>query len=264
MLDDSHILIVNDDTNGQLIRRTNYWETSLAQAGRFFFSVNAGCIRMLLPERQGGTTYPGSTREELDDSVLHSTKHVIVSRGKFAGQDAYEILFEDETNTPYTVHTSVGQWDRLIPASDSGRIVPFRIYRRGCILAREFEGRFRYVESLPCLKPWTTSSNKVADKKVYSLAQAAGLTGTTVSKPYPGKLPPDLAPFHIYVPDQGHCLIVVAAECGMPSDPTTCLVPYPVKAVLRVGYVLRDGLLWCNLPYDKFLGAIALPDEYEY
>lgn len=263
MVDSSHILIVNDPKNLQRVKETNYWETGLAEAGLFYFSVNAGCIRMLLPQRQGGRHYPGSASEGLDDSVFNSTKYVIVSRGQLSGRDAYEVLFEDETQTPFSLQTSTDQWDRLIPANESGRILPFHVYRRGCKLLREFEGRFRHVELLPCLKLWDSRSTIVA-KKASPLVEAAGLTGMTVNKPYPRKLPPDLAPFHVYVPDQGHCLIVVAAKYGTLGDPTERLIAYPVRAVLRVGYVLKDGLLWCDMPYDSFVGAIALPGEYEY
>jgi hypothetical protein len=67
--------IVND---GVSIKSTNYWTSAYAKAGNCYFSVNAGCIRLLL---SGKETPP------LGDDVLDSTRYVIVTRGKYHGQD---------------------------------------------------------------------------------------------------------------------------------------------------------------------------------
>lgn len=140
--------------NGPLIQETNYWDSPIAHGGYLFFSVNAGCIRMLMPDHQGGEPL-NSTRQQLDDSVFDATKYVIISRGHYGGPVAYEVLFEDDTLEPFVIFADCRQWDRTIPDSESGRTLPFHVYRRGCTLVRKFEGRFRCVNQLPCLRPWT-------------------------------------------------------------------------------------------------------------
>jgi len=42
------------------------------------------------------------------------------------------------------------------------------------------------------------------------------------------------------------------------------LVPAPVRAVLRAGYTVRDGLVWCRLPYSSEVGLLTPPEEDEY
>ena len=109
------------------------------------FSVNAGCIRLLLPEK---------TLFSLEDDVLDGARYVIVTRGMYHGQDAYEVLFEDNSASPFAIHTLANQWDRLIPQSESGRKgIPFHVYRNGS-LVRKMAARFRTAPRLPCLRPW--------------------------------------------------------------------------------------------------------------
>lgn len=256
------MFITNDPNNLQRIAETNYWESEYAEAGVFYFSVCAGCIRMLMPERQGGLPL-GIPGQKLDDSVFDTTKYVVVSRGDYGGILGYEVLFEDETDTPFVIQTSLDQWSQLLPVGESGRIVPFHVYRNGCVLVREFEGRYRYVGRLPYLKPWDANASAITPI-ARPIVEAAGLAGIALQRPYPGEMPPDLAPFHVYVPDQGHCLIVVAGQYGTTANPGQSLLAYPVKAVLRVGYTIRDGLVWCDMPYDSMLGAVALADEHEF
>jgi hypothetical protein len=133
------------ENEGALITSTNYWTSTYAQAGEFFFSVNAGCIRLLIPD---GLSPP------LGDDVLDSARYVIVTRGMFHGQDGYEVLFEDNSARPFAIHTLANQWDRLIPRSDAGRTnLLFHVYRDGH-LVRKMTARFRVVSHLPYLRPW--------------------------------------------------------------------------------------------------------------
>ena len=134
------ITIAND---GALIKSTNYWTSNYAMAGKCWFSVNAGCIRLLLSGRE---TPP------LDDEVLDGARYVIVTRGKSEGKDAYEVLFEDMSSCPFVIFTLANQWDRLLPHSDSGRTdIAFHVYKDGR-LVRKTTARFRIVSSLPCLR----------------------------------------------------------------------------------------------------------------
>jgi hypothetical protein len=135
------------ENDGMLITATNYWSSDYARHGIVYFSVSAGCVRLLLPD----TT---SSASGLTDEVLAQTKYVIISRGTYRGQDAYEVLFEDNSPHPFVICAGLDQWDRLIAASESGRTdIAFHIYRSGRVV-RKLTARFRVVNRLPCLKAW--------------------------------------------------------------------------------------------------------------
>lgn len=81
-----YITIGND---GPDIAGTNYWASPQATAGKPYFSINAGSIRVLLPDNMTGA---------LKD--MRTAKYVILSRGPWPemGRDeAMEILFEDHS-----------------------------------------------------------------------------------------------------------------------------------------------------------------------
>jgi hypothetical protein len=133
--------------NGKHITSTNYWKSTYSQNGYCYFTINAGCVRLLLPQGEGHG-------QQFDESVLDTTQHVIITRGHYQGRDAYEVLFEDGSSEPYVMFTLANQWQRGIPRSESGRTgIAFHVYRDGRLI-RQLEARFREVETLPCLKPW--------------------------------------------------------------------------------------------------------------
>ncbi|MDQ4104910.1 MAG: hypothetical protein M3186_14795, partial [Actinomycetota bacterium] len=66
------------------------------------------------------------------------------------------------------------------------------------------------------------------------------------------------APWHCYIPDSGHSIVIVTAQ-----DQHT--VAAPVKAVLRAGWTITpEGYVLCDLPYDPELGLITEPDDDEF
>ena len=134
--------------NGQMVDATNYWASSLAQNDKVFFSVNQRCVRLLLP-----------AVEFLDDGVYAKTRYVIISRGIIQDMDAYEVLFEDGSSSPFAIHTVATQWDRLIARTDDGRKdLCFHVYHQGADgkpeLLHKWPARFRVVGRLPYLRPW--------------------------------------------------------------------------------------------------------------
>ena len=142
------IYVQNDDCNPKLVAETNYWDSILFENGSLFFSVNAGCVRMFLPRLEAW-----NIDEILDDSVYETTKYIIISRGIYQRRDCYEILFEDGTENPYAIFTSADAWDRSISSNDTGASLEFHIYEKRQLI-RRYECRFRFVSTLPCLKPW--------------------------------------------------------------------------------------------------------------
>ena len=141
------IYIRND---GPQIVDTNFWESTLAEAGGMFCSVNAGAVRLLLPR-----SYEHAIPE------MRTGREVLVTRGpwpEMGQREALELLWEDGSAAPYAVHLSAGQLDRLIPRGEAGRRLACHVYTRGFsstpLLAGTWPARFRVARSLPHLKPW--------------------------------------------------------------------------------------------------------------
>jgi hypothetical protein len=131
---------------GQRILSTNYWDSEQARAGYFFLSWNAGAGRLLVPDSQKPTI-----RE------MRSAKYIIVSRGSWTeknGREAIELLFEDESDSPYCVHLVAEQCDRLIPDYQQGGGFDIIVLTRGGEKLR-LPGKYRHVNSIPYLQPWT-------------------------------------------------------------------------------------------------------------
>jgi len=98
------LIIYNDN---QRIAETNYWKTTLSKRGFYYMTLNAGCYRLLVPDNH-------------DDFLreISTASTVTISRGATSQldtpcTDAFEIVFEDGTNTPYAITMSKEYWDRL-------------------------------------------------------------------------------------------------------------------------------------------------------
>lgn len=144
----TEFIIVNN--RGPEVTDTNYWATEQARKGYLYLSINAGTFRLLVPDSLLGEIEEWKTANE-----------VIVSRGPWPAAkkpDALEILFEDNSDNPYTLHLGVEQVDRLPTDADQDQPGQsprwkFTVWTRtGKVL--EFPCRYRRVESLPCLDPW--------------------------------------------------------------------------------------------------------------
>jgi IS66 Orf2 like protein len=117
----------------------------LWKAGYCYLSWNARAARLLLPD--------------LLSSAVHEMKgarYVIVSRGPWrdqGGRDSLELLFEDESSSPYTVHLTMEQTDRSLPADNQGGGFVVTVWTRSGEQLR-FPGKYRTVVSIPCLEAW--------------------------------------------------------------------------------------------------------------
>ncbi|MGW5569662.1 hypothetical protein ACWEVD_00555 [Nocardia thailandica] len=82
---------------------------------------------------------------------------------------------------------------------------------------------------------------------------------TLAGRVYPSPLPDELAPWHVYIADCGHSILVTLGE------DLDMAVPAPVKTVLRHGWkVLDNGLIHADLPYDPTLGLLTDPSDDEF
>ncbi|MEV6594758.1 hypothetical protein [Streptomyces acidicola] len=100
------------------------------------------------------------------------------------------------------------------------------------------------------------------------------LDGTaTEERPYPRPLLAELAPWHVYLPDRGHCLMVQvpSLEPGQTAVSTlgtgrnvSNLVFAPVKSVLRTSWQFHNGYLQSPLRYEPEFGLLTSPDDEEF
>jgi len=127
---------------GKKVESRNYFDSEQARQGKMYFSVNAGCILMLLPDNMHNLI-----------PEFQTGKRIIISRGplpEFGREDSFEIMFDDASDNPFALHVGMNQWD-MIPKKDNGW--EFAIWtRQRCVLQKKCY--YRVVESLPCLKPW--------------------------------------------------------------------------------------------------------------
>jgi len=141
--------MIEIQNHGPLIITTNYWESEQAAVGKFYCSVNAGAIRVLVPAVH---------REAIED--MRAARHVILSRGPWLDQglaEAVELLFDDETNSPFALHLSPESFDLLPVEPPAGRewvlsawnekkSRPHKAVERPCY--------WRRVPRIPWLRPW--------------------------------------------------------------------------------------------------------------
>lgn len=138
--------IIKIENNGREITQTNYFQTENALNGYFYLSVNRGAFRLLVPRSQE-TAVP----------EFQTAKEIIISRGNFQGRDALEILFDDETDNPFSIHIVSAQIDRMPAANDAGWSYTFSAWTSvgGENVKKIFEQDcfYRVVKNLPFLEP---------------------------------------------------------------------------------------------------------------
>lgn len=137
--------MITIENAGQRIVATNYWDLEHAKAGFCFLSWNAGAARLLLPDSQ---------KAMLRD--MKTARYVVISRGPWTdqgGRDSLELMFEDETDSPFCLHLLSGQSDRMLPEGNQGGGFVVTVWTRGGEKLR-LPGKYREVSALPCLEPW--------------------------------------------------------------------------------------------------------------
>lgn len=132
--------------NGQEILSSNFWDSDTAS---FFLSVNAGAARLLVPD---------SRIDEVQKMM--TARRVIISRGPCwprADKDAIEIIFDNGSNTTYSIQLMAEQTDDLIPNSMHGSSIVFSAWRKNAVKLFDRPAKFRTVIRLPCLEEWSGS-----------------------------------------------------------------------------------------------------------
>lgn len=130
--------------NGPAISGTNYWDTE--HAGYFYLSWNAGAARLLVPDTRVG-----------EIAEMRTGEYVILSYGPWTDQGsrpAWELLWEDGSDSPYAIHLVEEQTDRRPPVEDQGGGLIVTAWTRAGLVAT-WPGKFRRVREIPCLQPWS-------------------------------------------------------------------------------------------------------------
>jgi hypothetical protein len=133
---------------GQELVETNFWDSNLCTEGYFFLSISDGAFRLLVPD---------SRMQHLRD--MDAATQVIVSVGSWPSQErlvGIEILFDDQSDTPFALHFGEEQTDRRIAENDQGFKVPFTILTRHKTHLSS-TCKVRLVERIPCLLPWQSA-----------------------------------------------------------------------------------------------------------
>ncbi|MGB3988437.1 MAG: hypothetical protein WBK67_01960 [Minisyncoccales bacterium] len=129
---------------GPRIVSSTYWDSELNARGVIVCSLNAGAFRLLLPD---------SLASEVPE--MSTGKEVIVSKGAYRGQKGYEFLFDDHSESPYSILIGWNQMVTFHPADrEHGKAIQVSVWIRGSKEMLNLPGWFRVVQQLPCLKPW--------------------------------------------------------------------------------------------------------------
>ncbi len=136
--------------DGPELLETNYWDLEHAKKGYLHLSINAGCFRLLLPKAAG-----------VSEEEMKSCSVVLVTRGPWPSEgklDALEILFEDYSESPFMIHLSSQQCERMPLDSDRDRPGQnpkwmFALYNEeGKVF--ECPARYRKAKRIPYMKAW--------------------------------------------------------------------------------------------------------------
>ncbi|MGW0562841.1 hypothetical protein ACWDZ4_20035 [Streptomyces sp. NPDC003016] len=160
----------------------------------------------------------------------------------------------------------VGAWTAIdTKAVEESQLAPLPRVRKQA--RRQLQTDARPVR---CFTPSTSGGVTTSPQTIVRRA----LAGLLLDRPYPRELPADLAPWHCYVKDGGHCLLVVLDPVGTDGVVLSAggavpieeaCVPVPVKAVLRAGWrVSEDGYVHTPVRYDPTLGVLTDPEDDEF
>lgn len=149
-LAEHHVLmIVNDPDHPGDIIETNYYDLWMGQQGLVYLTFNAGAARLLIPDSMAAEI-PAMTR---------GVDMVIMTSGLLDDdpeKPGVELLFEDHSTTPLTLHFLTSQCDRAdmsVSPEDAKKARQITLWTRA---GKQWEGvlRMRQALSLPCLQGW--------------------------------------------------------------------------------------------------------------
>lgn len=139
--------IITITNRGPDIAATDYWDCPANEWGILHLSVNAGAFRLLIPRGL-----------ECLLNEIATAKRVVITRGpwrELPNLDAVELLFDDESDSPFVVHLGADQCATLPPASEHGKTCVFSAWtaprRNGPRKALERPAVFHAAERVPTI-----------------------------------------------------------------------------------------------------------------
>ena len=139
--------ILSFENDGPTIVRTNFWDTVLAKKGGMYVYPNARSVRLLVPAHHVEEVRHG----------INGSYEVIVTRDLGPqGHCPYamELLFEDGSAAPFSLHVGIQQSQSVPPPEESGRTDLRCIVYGPCLeVLADLPAKSR-VAPLPCLAPW--------------------------------------------------------------------------------------------------------------
>lgn len=137
----SFIVIKND---GPEIVETNFWDAEIG-AQHYAFTVNAGCMRLLVPNCHRHCIPDMIACEYVIASILKNIRPKTI---------AIELLFEDHTQNPFSIHMSPEACLSLFPLAENSKVArKLTIWTEGLQKVTELPIYSRNVPRLPWLKP---------------------------------------------------------------------------------------------------------------
>lgn len=119
----SFLTVEND---GPAIKSTNYWQTEAAKQGLFLASINAGRIRLLVPNIMRRSLL-ADTKQATEVIITHGVMDWSAVGIVRPPSEAYEVMWEDGSDAPYSLHLAPETFDRA-PEIDPSRRFELSIY----------------------------------------------------------------------------------------------------------------------------------------
>jgi hypothetical protein len=118
--------------------------------------VNAGAFRLLVPDIR---------LAELNE--MNTAKEIVISEGPCWPDGkgsrprlALELLFDDNTDIPYSMWVTKEQIDRMPTSTEHCKRVTFTVWGRGPVQLMSRPAWFRMVKRIPCLESWDLEKEK--------------------------------------------------------------------------------------------------------
>jgi hypothetical protein len=130
--------------NGPELVYTNFWDSEI-NSKFCAFSVNAGCLRLLVPNCSKSSIPDMIACEYVVASILSKIRPMTIS---------IELLFEDHSQTPFSIHMIPEACLSLFPLAENSKVPrKMTIWTEGLNKVAELPIYSRTVPKLPWLKP---------------------------------------------------------------------------------------------------------------
>ena len=140
------------DFDGKNVSENNFYETSANRLGLFYCATTCGALHLFIPQKVSD----GEPGEHVLNEMI-SAEYVIASICEEESSRHYiELLFEDNTQTPYVLFLAKGQVCPGISREDDNSTdleCQIHVAPVGEVAAT-FPLRVRFVDHLPYTKPW--------------------------------------------------------------------------------------------------------------